>query len=597
MAVLLGAWLTGSSAETCLSDETAFLQRRDDLVEDSQEDWIRWGRYRKLFKDNGMNYDLRNYTDEDGTVYLPWMFSKTLEHDPKTGFAKKSDIDLVLAAETDPTLDNVESIVLSSNTVRKLEGLTTTRNRNDLGKPPQLVEYPFFYEIDTEESAFEMAEVYCQALLRDVAFFDYGSDSKAALCIQELNKFSSKTSAPTNANGMIDAQTLFRGPNPGELEGPYMSQFLVKSFRYGNLEIDQKYVVEEDPNNMLTMAGWLQVQNGEVPTGIVTNGKAFASNGRVLGSMVHRDPLYQFYYNAALLALQQGISTDGLHLTATSAWTTTGPPDVFAAVGHVALGALRTAWWQKWGIYMRIRPEVYAKRYELARKHPELVSEVPGLANLKAHIEKADLLIEEVLKENELASGVETALLDMQYPEGSPTHPSLPAGHAVVAGACVTVLKAMLKTFDDDKATIETKWVTGSRTAWHSIDGQTLVEYTEPDSSEMTVNGELNKLASNVALGRDFAGVHYRADGDGGILAGEDYAISYLADKLKSYREADKQYQLFDGWVLQKFDGTVVRITHKGAEPLSKHDVYSRENQRKGWLRRLRAKLAPKEHD
>ena len=51
-------------------------------------------RYRKLFKDNGMNYDLRNYTDEDGTVYLPWMFSKTLEHDPKTGFAKKSDIDL-----------------------------------------------------------------------------------------------------------------------------------------------------------------------------------------------------------------------------------------------------------------------------------------------------------------------------------------------------------------------------------------------------------------------------------------------------------------------------------------------------------------------
>ena len=30
--------------------------------------------------------------------------------------------------------------------------------------------------------------------------------------------------------------------------------------------------MEEDPNNMLTMAGWLQVQNGEVPTGIVTNG-------------------------------------------------------------------------------------------------------------------------------------------------------------------------------------------------------------------------------------------------------------------------------------------------------------------------------------
>ncbi|CAE7448637.1 unnamed protein product, partial [Symbiodinium pilosum] len=191
---------------------------------------------------------------------------------------------------------------------------------------------------------------------------------------------------------MIDAQTLFRGPNPGELKGPYISQFLVKSYRYGNLEIDQKYVVEEDPNNMLTLAGWWRVQNGEVPTGIVTNGKAFASNGRVLGSMVHKDPLYQFYYAAALIAFQQGIGHDGMQLKYTTEWTTTGPPDVFAAVAHVALGALRTAWWQKWGLYMRIRPEVFAQRYELARIHPQIVSEVPGLAGLKANLEKADKL-------------------------------------------------------------------------------------------------------------------------------------------------------------------------------------------------------------
>ena len=103
----------------------------------------------------------------------------------------------------------------------------------------------------------------------------------------------------------------------------------------------------------------------------------------------------------------------------------------------------------------------------------------------------------------------------------------------------------------------------------------------------MTVNGELNKLGSNVALGRDFAGVHYRADGDGGMLAGEDYAISYLAAKLKSYREADQKYHLFDGWVLQKFDGSVVRITHKGAQSLDSHDTYSpprRHTPKEKWL-------------
>jgi hypothetical protein len=33
-------------------------------------------------------------------------------------------------------------------------------------------------------------------------------------------------------------------------------------------------------------------------------------------------------------------------------------------------------------------------------------------------------------------------LLPMAYPEGCPTHPSYPAAHAVIAGACVTVLKA-----------------------------------------------------------------------------------------------------------------------------------------------------------
>ncbi len=34
------------------------------------------------------------------------------------------------------------------------------------------------------------------------------------------------------------------------------------------------------------------------------------------------------------------------------------------------------------------------------------------------------------------------ALLPMAFPEGSPTHPAYGAGHATVAGACVTILKA-----------------------------------------------------------------------------------------------------------------------------------------------------------
>ncbi len=42
----------------------------------------------------------------------------------------------------------------------------------------------------------------------------------------------------------------------------------------------------------------------------------------------------------------------------------------------------------------------------------------------------------------EVFSRYGTYLLPMAFSEGSPTHPSYGAGHATVAGACVTILKA-----------------------------------------------------------------------------------------------------------------------------------------------------------
>ena len=38
--------------------------------------------------------------------------------------------------------------------------------------------------------------------------------------------------------------------------------------------------------------------------------------------------------------------------------------------------------------------------------------------------------------------GAKTYLLGLTYPEGSPLHPSYPSGHATLAGACITVIKA-----------------------------------------------------------------------------------------------------------------------------------------------------------
>ena len=86
-----------------------------------------------------------------------------------------------------------------------------------------------------------------------------------------------------------------------------------------------------------------------------------------------------------------------------------------------------------------------------------------------------------------------------------------------------------------------------------NADGTELVAYT---GVPLTIEGELNKLASNIALGRDVAGLHFRTDGDLGMAVGEAYAISILRELVDTYNED------FAGFSFNKFDGTPVTI-HK----------------------------------
>jgi len=159
--------------------------------------------------------------------------------------------------------------------------------------------------------------------------------------------------------------------------------------------------------------------------------------------------------------------------------------------------------------------------------------------------------------------------LPLQYPEGSPAHPAWPAGHAVVAGACVTVLKAMLsvlyaheETTAGQATTIswrEKPWPQENCSAVEATaDGSALRDPTTP--SDITLVGELNKLASNVALGRNMAGVHYRSDGDEGILLGEQVAIKFLRERLG--KAALKKLHSY--FRLSTFGGSVITIKESG---------------------------------
>ncbi len=115
----------------------------------------------------------------------------------------------------------------------------------------------------------------------------------------------------------------------------------------------------------------------------------------------------------------------------------------------------------------------------------------------------------------------------------------LPAGHAAIAGACATMLKAFFN---------------GSFAVQNPVqaadDGLSLSAY----SGQLTVGNELNKLAANISLGRDIAGVHWRSDGIEGIRLGEKVAIQILKDYRETYNES------FGGFSFTKFDGTSVNI-------------------------------------
>ncbi|MGB5758891.1 MAG: hypothetical protein WBM50_18405 [Acidimicrobiales bacterium] len=68
------------------------------------------------------------------------------------------------------------------------------------------------------------------------------------------------------------------------------------------------------------------------------------------------------------------------------------------------------------------------------------------------------------------------------------------------------------------------------------------------DPPELTVEGELNKLAANVAIGRDWAGVHYYSDSTESLRMGERIAIGILEEqKLMFQEEFHMTFTSFDG--------------------------------------------------
>ncbi|HEX7241027.1 MAG TPA: hypothetical protein VF263_12215, partial [Longimicrobiaceae bacterium] len=113
----------------------------------------------------------------------------------------------------------------------------------------------------------------------------------------------------------------------------------------------------------------------------------------------------------------------------------------------------------------------------------------------------------------------------------------------------------ILKAFFDENTPIENPLQASS-------DGLSLVAYTGGDAAQMTVGGELNKLAGNISLFRNAAGVHWRSDHTESLLLGEAVAVRMLQEMSLTFNEDDAFFELttLDGRRIRIFDGKVIPV-------------------------------------
>lgn len=552
--------------------------------------------------DHHANGDEQRYAG----AHYAMSFSKGLDHDHATGLvADPAHFEAFRHAIDAGRIDGFTTSVQvpDADPRRKWEAPTAGLVYDLQGPDAQAVTMAPAPALGSHELAFEMAEVYELALLRDVPFpsFDQNGGNGSAkinAAVDRLNALPYATQGfrgrprKTDATGKLTRQTIFRGSSPGVEVGPYLSQFLLIGTKdqtglntvadgkisYGALQIDQRVASPAAGDDyMMKWDDWYHVQQGYVtPPGqnFAAQTRRFIHTPRDLATFVHFDALYEAYLNACLILLDMGTPFDtGFANLAGSrplfAGGTTwepnatgfalfGGPHILTLVTEVATRALKAVRYQKFNNHLRLRPEALAARIEKADEidtaHPVTCGAFAALRDEIWHTVDAI----KAFNLDAPIGGEDRALLPMAFSEGSPMHPSYGAGHAAVAGACVTVLKAF---FDTGTVFGETGTTTGF---FHAKDIINPVAFTtrmngtkiEAGASDcpLTLEGELNKLAANIAVGRNMAGVHYFADYFDSLRMGEKIAIGVLEEQALCYPT--------DSFVLSlpTFDGPVVRI-------------------------------------
>ena len=547
-------------------------------------------------------------------AHYPMSFTKGLDHHPDLGVVRDTTHfeafrNAIDEGYVEPFTSRVPVPTSREYGRRKWEAPTAGVVFDLEGPDAQAVTMPPAPELCSDELAFEMAEVYELALLRDtpiMSFDQNGGSGSGAInaAISRLNDLPyAKDGFPgrprkTDPNGKLTRQNVFRGSSPGVDQGPYLSQFLWIGGRdqaggsdledgeitYGAQFISQQVLVAEKGVDYLQVwKDWFAVQQGfDVnkcgPGQSLSSKRRFIYTPRDLATYVHFDALYQAYLNATLILLGMGTPFDPGFAKLSGmrdmfnpvqhsrvpqnagGFALYGGPHILTLVTEVATRALKAVRFQKFNNHLRLRPEALAARMH---KAGDLDGTFPSLCGAFTKMrEQIEPTIKEVMAFNDAAVGDATALLPMAFAEGSPMHPTYGAGHATVAGACVTIVKAFFDTGAVLGVSAQNDCSKGKAGFYREISEPLQYGVTNGGNKldlqsikcPLTLEGELNKLAANISIGRNMAGVHDFSDYYDSLRMGEEIAIGILEEQALCYPT--------DDFVLSvpTFDGGNVRI-------------------------------------
>jgi hypothetical protein len=414
--------------------------------------------------------------------------------------------------------------------------------------------------IDSAQTAAEQVEHYWASLVADVPFTEYSTNPLVGQAVADMNSMSFLGSAANNQFPYpVTRQNLFRGqfiPGDGNVQGPYVSQFMVQPTFFGSQFLSQQHQTflpegGGGANFMTSIAEYQLIQNGGDSGRHLAFDPTFRyhRNGRDLAAYTHVDVLYQGYFVAFLILAGIGAPPNPgnpyVGSQTQKSFGTLGGPDAAGTIAEMATRALKASWYHKWIKDLRLRPEEYGGVVQARKTGSTPFPQAAGALH-------NDVLNSAALPLTFAKYG--SYLLPQAFPEGSPTHPCYPTGHGTVGGACITALKF----FFDGSQKIRPLLTGAGRDVYvPSTDGLLLDTYTGADRNSLDINGELNKLAYNVSFGHGIlSGIHFRSSTYWSILLGEQVALSVLKDRAESYNEPFTVN-------ITKFDGTTATVSNE----------------------------------